>query len=141
MKFVKLLSFLLLLGGASAFVNAQDLSDYGIPTDLFPAAPSQEEATAVVNFNLDLMGLNPGANLLHTDEASKVKLYAFYSPFIKKYALYAVTEDNKDVPIEIIPSQDRNDCIFAYIGKDWVNVVLSQRFTYTTLQEAKDSFK
>ena len=143
MKIVKPAFLLVVLVLGSLFCNtkAQDLSDYGIPTDMFPTAPSQEEATAVVNFNLDYMGLNPGGNLLHTDLATKIKLYAFYSPIIKKYALYAVNEENKEVPIEVIPSQDRNDCIFAYIGKDWVHIIVSQRFGYTNLEDAKKSFR
>lgn len=133
--------FVALLAGTGSFAYAQDLSDYGIPVDMFPTAPNQEEATAVINFNLDFMGLNPGGNLLHTDEATKVKLYAFYSPFIRKYALYAVDEQNKEVPVDVVPSQERKDCIFAYINQDWVNIIVSQRYGYTSLEEAKKSFK
>lgn len=143
MKTLKLtIAVVLLVLSSSGLLTAQtNLSDYGIPVDIFPTAPNEADATAVVNFNFDYMGLNPGPNFLHLDEASKVKLFAFYSPYIKKYALYALTEDKKDVPIKVIPSEDHKNCVFAYIGEDWVNIIVSDRYGYTTLEEAKKEYK
>ncbi|QQS30026.1 MAG: hypothetical protein IPM47_03475 [Sphingobacteriales bacterium] len=144
MKAVKqcVLVLIALLGLMPGLVKGQEeLGDYGIPVEAFPTAPNESEATAVINFNFDYMGLNPGPNFLHLDEATKIKLFAFYSPYIRKYALYALDEEKKDVEIKVIPSKDNKNCVFAYIGGDWVNVIISERFTYTTMEEAKKEYK
>ena len=133
---IALVSFL-----PNVLLGQEELGDYGIPVEMFPSAPNESEATAIINFNFDYIGLNPGPNFLHLDDATKIKLFAFYSPSIRKYALYAMDEQKKEVEIKVIPSTENKNCVFAYIGEDWVNVIVSERFTYTTLELAKKEYK
>lgn len=108
-----------------------NLKEYGLEST-FPQPPNSEKATAVVNYNLDFMDFNPGENLIHYDEATQIKLYAFYVRETKSYSLKAVDAKNKkkEFPVRVTPSDEQPTCVFANIGPDWVNVLCSEHMKY-----------
>jgi len=142
MNFIKLFTILMFVGiigdtdvfaqkkGQKMNQQKEEVFDYGIPISDFPQPPGVENATAVVNFKLDQMHLNPGRTELHYDSASSIKLYAYYNPWKGKYALIAVDDFGKEYPVEVEISEDSPTCIFAYIGPDWVNVICSEKYEY-----------
>lgn len=114
-------------------VNQQDdVLSFGTMESVseFPTPPGKDAATAVVNFNIDAMGLNTGENEIHYDEATNVKLFAYYNPMVKKYTLYAKVDGEREIPVEVEIAEDNPTCIFAYIGPDWINVLCSERYIY-----------
>lgn len=115
-------------------VFAQDgfnLEDFGMPESDFPTPPNSDGATAIVNFNLDYMDLNDGSNILHIDEASSAKLYAYYYKKENSYTLIVLTKEGKDVPLRVTGSEENPGCVFARIGRDWINVLCSDYMSYT----------
>lgn len=137
MQFVKTLFLLsiILTYVASPQLAAQDFEDvdeYGIPKNRFPTAPGQESATAVINFNLDAMGLNVGKNHLHTDEASQISLSTFYNPYTKRYHFEAKYPDGEVADIQVVKSDEKRGCLFVWVGprQDWVNIICSDTYLY-----------
>ncbi len=148
------LLFALSLGLTSAYSFAQTdpaiedgLEDF-IPKSNFPEPANREAATAVVNIDMDVMGLNPGDNELHMDEATEVKLNAYYNSRSRQYCIEAFTSDKRPVPLDIVRSDENTACYFVTVGPDWINVICSEQYDYsedaraneeimTTKQEAK----
>lgn len=135
MSYLKSLFLTLLLGIFSAgFAFAQDgfnLEDFGMPESNFPAPPNSDGATAIVNYNLDYMDLNDGSNIIHIDDASGAKLYAYYYKKDNSYTLIVQTKEGKDVPLRVTGSEENPGCVFARIGRDWINVLCSDYLSYT----------
>ena len=128
--------FLTFALGIFVFSNAfaQDgfnLEDFGMPESNFPTPPNTDGATAIVNYNLDYMDLNDGSNIIHIDDASSAKLLAFYYKKDDTYTLIAQTKEGKDIPVRITPSEENPGCVFAHIGRDWINVICSDYMSYT----------
>jgi len=119
--------------------EGEELS-FGMPISEFPLPPNQETATALVNYQLDNMGLNAGKNDIHYDEATGVKMYAYYNPHCQKYTLYAAfKETGKEIPVKVEPFLEHPGCIYATIGDDWVNVLCSDKFRYAEEDEVRNT--
>lgn len=119
---------------------AQDEAEtFGMPVSEFPTPPLSESATAIVNYKLDYMDLNPGFNLIHIDQATGVKLLAYVKAKAAIYSLKALAPDSTSIPIRVEKSDD--GCIFAIIGPDWVNTICSDHFTYDEDAEKKEDVK
>ncbi|MEZ4888084.1 MAG: hypothetical protein R3E32_25375 [Chitinophagales bacterium] len=148
MNILRLFLFTLLIGcGLSSVVFAQDAKgsmgdfDMKVEDSSFPTPPNADYATAVVNYQLDYMGLKAGKNLLHTDQASGIKLFANYNPYTHKYNLVAQTRKGEDVAVKVEKSKEDPTCIFATVPPDWVNVLCSTRYTYSEDIKSKNSNK
>lgn len=135
---------------ADSKTNMKDSLDYGIPINEFPTPANAETAGAIVNFNLDYMGLNAGENELHVDEKTKVKFKAYLNPSIKAYSLFAINPDGGEVPVKVEKCETNPSCQFAYVdGKTWINVLCSQVYAYNAnarkleqdTEEAKEIIK
>ncbi len=110
--------------------------EFGMPISDFPIPPGNESATALVNFKLDAMDLNTGNNLIHHDEASDVKLFAYLNPHIEQYTLTAERrDDGRKVNVYVELADAEPTCIFASIGADWINVICSEKYTYGPPEE------
>lgn len=132
LKFLFLTFFFANLSTATIFAQADfNLDEFGMPESNFPTPPNTDGATAIVNFNLDYMDLNDGSNIIHIDEASSAKLYAFYYKKEDTYTLIVQTKEGKDIPLRVTPSEENPGCVFASIGRDWINVLCSDYMTYT----------
>ena len=131
---MKILNVLVIVFMASLslahLATAQDTEEFGMPESTFPTPPSQETASAIINFNVDYMGLHPGRNLIHVDRATQIKLYATYNNYTRTYFVTADDKKGNSVPVEVETAQDRPNCVFASIGGDWINVLCSDRFKY-----------
>ncbi len=106
-----------------------DPSEFGFES-AFPTPPNSDNASAIVNINLDYADLNAGKNLLHYDEAAQVKLFVYYIPSDEIYSLTAQTQKGKDLKIRVSNSEEDPNCIFARIGPDWINVICSEKMRY-----------
>ncbi|MGB0839350.1 MAG: hypothetical protein ACPGXL_04375 [Chitinophagales bacterium] len=123
---------------STLFTQAQDEFDYGIPISEFPTPPNQETANVIINYKLDHMGLNPGMNEIHLDEISGVKLFAYVKPNTRDYTILAKDKDKQEIPLTLRASENPS-CIFAIVGKGWVNVLCSDLFLFeeTAYDEAR----
>lgn len=128
----RLVALLILVWGSHQNTFAQfGLEDFGMPKSDFPTPPNSETATAIVNVNLDYMMLNVGDNLVHTDEATGIKLIANRQVQTRNYTLRAFDpETKKDVEIAVERSRENPQCVFVVIGGDWINVLCSQNYRY-----------
>ncbi len=128
LKALLLIGVLAMISQAS--IAQEKLEAYGVPLNSFPTPPFLESATAIINYNLDYMELNPGPNILHHDNRRDIKLYMFFREKQQIYSLRAVQGDTVVLPMRIQQSEDTDGCLFALIGDDWVNTICSDHFRY-----------
>lgn len=123
--------------------NVDGMGDFDMKVEdsNFPTPPNADFATAVVNYQLDYMGLKAGKNLLHTDKASGIKLFANYNPYTRKYNLVAKTVKGEEVEVTVEKSKEDPTCIYATVPPDWVNVLCSTRYTYSKNIKSKNKNK
>lgn len=138
--------FALMMLFSTGIALAQDKGAMGdfdmkVADSNFPTPPNADFATAVVNYQLDYIGLKAGRNLLHTDRVSGIKLFANYNNYTRKFNLIAKDDQNEEVPVVVNRSKDDPNCIFATVLNDWVNVIVSTRYTYSEDIKSKNSNK
>ena len=147
MNVLRLFVLTLLIGcGLNSAVFAQGHGDMGdfdmkVEDSNFPTPPNADFATAVVNYQLDYMGLKAGKNLLHIDRASGIKLFAHYNNYTRKFNLTAQTRSGEEIEVKVERSKEDPNCIYATVPPDWINVICTTRYTYSEDIKSKNSDK
>jgi len=139
MKSLKaLFAIIMVLSISAGIAVAQPgLEAYGIPKSDFPTPANKENASSIVNYNLDYMGMLSGKHLVHVDRQSGIRMYARVNRSTGKYTLFARSREGQEVPVRVDVAAENRNCLFAKVGS-WINVLCSKELTYVPYDAEKE---
>ncbi len=139
MKILKALCAVMMVLTISAGIAIAQpgLEAYGIPKSDFPTPANKENASSIVNYNLDYMGMLSGKHLVHVDRRSGIRLYARVNRNTNKYTLFARSKKGQEVPVQVDIAAENRNCLFAKVGS-WVNVLCSKELRYVPYNAEKE---